>query len=44
METVSCHSNQCAYATAITNNTFEEANAMTISTEFQLYPSEELIF
>ena len=48
METLSCHSNQSAYATAIKkNNIFVEVNAMNISAKFQLYPhiaSEELIF
>ena len=39
METLSCHSNQSAHATAIINNTFVEANAMNISAKFQLYPS-----
>ena len=33
----SCHSNQSAHATAIKNNTFVEANAMSISAKFQLY-------
>ena len=37
MET--CHSNQSAYATAIKNNIFAEANAMNISATFQLHPS-----
>ena len=47
METLSCHSKQSAYATAIKNNIFVEANAMNISAKFQLYPIysfEELIF
>ena len=38
METLSCHSNQSAYATAIKNNSFVEANAMNISAKFQLHP------
>ena len=33
----SCHSNQSAYATAIENNNFVEANAMTILSKFQLH-------
>ena len=37
METLSCLSNQSAYATAIKINTFVEANAMNISAKFQLY-------
>ena len=39
METLSCHSNQNAYAIAI----FVEPNAMNISAKFQLHP-QELIF
>ena len=38
METLSYHSNQSAYATAIKNNAFVEANALYISTKSQLYP------
>ena len=38
METLSGHSNQSAYATAIKNNRFVEANAMNISAKSQLYP------
>ena len=38
METLSCHGNQSAYATAIKYNSFVEANAMNISAKFQLYP------
>ena len=38
METLSCHSNQSVYATAVNNNDFVEANAMNISAKFQLYP------
>ena len=38
METLSCHSNQSAYATAIENNIFVEANAMNISAKFQPEP------
>ena len=34
VETLSCHSNQNAYATAIKNNIFVEANATNISTKF----------
>ena len=37
MET-NCCSNQSAYATAIKNNIFVEANAMNISAKFQLHP------
>ena len=37
METLSCHSNQSAQASAIKNNAFVEANAMHISGKFQLY-------
>ena len=38
METLSCLSNQSAYAKAIKNNTFVEANAMNISAKVKLYP------
>ena len=38
METLSCHSNQSAYAKAIKNKIFVEANAVNISAKFQLYP------
>ena len=38
METLSCHSNQSVYATAIKNNILVEANAMNISAKFQLRP------
>ena len=48
METLSCHSNQSEYATAIKkNNLFVKANAMNIFAKFQLYPhivSGELMF
>ena len=37
METLSCHSNQSAYATAIKNNSFVDDNPMNISAKFQLY-------
>ena len=37
METLTCHSNQNAYATAIENNIFVQADAMNLSTKFQLY-------
>ena len=39
METLSCHSNQSALATAIQNNSFEEANVMNMYAKFQLHPS-----
>ena len=38
METLSCHSNQSAFAIALKNNIFVEANAMNISAKFQLHP------
>ena len=38
METLSCHSNQSAYATAIKAIVFVEANAMNSSAKSQLYP------
>ena len=47
METLSCHSNQSAWALAIKINIFVEANVMNMSAKFQLHPlmiSEEKIF
>ena len=47
METLSCHSNQSIYATAIKNDNFVEANTINISAKFQFIPHiafEELIF
>ena len=38
METLTCHSSQSAWATAITNNTFVEAIVRNNSAKFQLYP------
>ena len=38
METLSCHSNQSAWATAIKNNIFVEANVMNMYAMFQLHP------
>ena len=38
METLSCHSNQNAWATAIKNNNFVEAIVRNNSAKFQLYP------
>ena len=38
METLSRHSNQSAYATAIKNNVLVETNAMNISAKFKLHP------
>ena len=38
METLSRHSNQSAYATAIKINVLVETNAMNISAKFQLHP------
>ena len=38
METLSCHSNQSAWATAIKNNIFVEAIVRNNSAKFQLYP------
>ena len=38
METLSCHSNQSAWASAIKNNIFVEANVMNMSAKFQLHP------
>ena len=37
METLSCHSNQSAWASAIKNDIFVEANVMNMSTKFQLH-------
>ena len=37
METVSCHSDESAWSTAIKNIIFVEANVMNISTKFQLH-------
>ena len=48
METLSCHSNQSAWAMAIKSNIFVEANVRNNSAKFQLYTrsqaSEELIY
>ena len=38
METVSCHSNQSSYPTAIKNTTFVEANVLSMYAKFQLHP------
>ena len=38
LETLSCHSNQSAWASAIKNNSFVEANVMNMSAKFQLHP------
>ena len=38
METLSCHSNQSGWATAIKNNIFVEANVMNMYAKFQLHP------
>ena len=38
METLSCHSNESTWATAIKNLIFVEANIMNISAKFQLHP------
>ena len=38
METLSCHSNESTWATAIKNKIFVEANVMNISAKFQLHP------
>ena len=38
MKSLSCHSNQSAWATAIENNIFVEANIRNNSAKFQLYP------
>ena len=37
METLSCHSNQSAWATVIKNNSFVEANVMNMYAKFQLH-------
>ena len=37
METLSCHSDESTWATAIKNRLFVEANVMNISTKFQLH-------
>ena len=37
METISCHSDESAWSTAIKNIIFVEANVMNISTKFQLH-------
>ena len=37
METLSCHSDESTYTTAI-NTSFVEANVMSISAKFQLHP------
>ena len=38
IETLSCHSNETTWATAIKNKLFVEANVMNISAKFQLHP------
>ena len=38
METISCHSNQSSYPTAIKNTTFVEANVLSMNAKFQLHP------
>ena len=38
METLHCHSNQSAWATAIKNNIFVEANVTNMYSKFQLHP------
>ena len=38
METLSCHSNESTWATAIKNTHFVEANVMNIFAKFQLHP------
>ena len=38
MENLSCHRNESTQATAIKKNIFVAANAMNITTKFQLYP------
>ena len=38
METISCHSNQSSYPTAIKNTTFVEANVLSMYAKFQLHP------
>ena len=42
METLSCHSNQNAYATAIKDDNFVEANVINMSAKFQLHPPHSL--
>ena len=37
METLTCHSNESTWATAIKNKIFIEANVMNISAKFQLH-------
>ena len=38
METLSCHSKQSAWATAINNNIVVEANVINMYAKFQLHP------
>ena len=38
METLCCHSDESTRVTATKNKIFVEANAMSISTKFQLHP------
>ena len=38
METISCHTNQSSYPTAIKNITFVEANVLSMYAKFQLHP------
>ena len=38
METISCHSKQNSYPTAIKNTTFVEANVLSMYAKFQLHP------
>ena len=38
METLSCHSNERTWATAVKNILYAEANVMVIYAKFQLHP------
>ena len=43
METLSCHSNQSVWATAVKNNTFVQASVRNTYAKFQLYPPKQLL-